>query len=270
MRYQRSVSFLFCVLTMALHAQVKEPPSKAELAAITERGRLLAEYDAAAWQATDAVLAMKPPERSVTGYLAKKGANGWEVVFGGLSEKRDKFLIHYEATQRKDQKNFQVKLYDKPREDQDFYLFAAKGIELVLADFKGEDRRYNLAVLPAESKQMYVYIVPAQTIQDTFPLGGDARYLLSEDGSKIIEKRQLHKTIVDFVPPTDGKPLDSGYHTAVMDNIPEDTDVLHVLVRKPSIPEYITTKLFFYIIDANGQVNYVSTMDEFLKPKTPE
>jgi len=37
-------------------------PSAAELAAITQRGRLLAEYDAAAGRATDAVLATHPKE----------------------------------------------------------------------------------------------------------------------------------------------------------------------------------------------------------------
>jgi hypothetical protein len=33
----------------------KEPPTQKELAAITERGRDLAGYDAAAWHATDAI-----------------------------------------------------------------------------------------------------------------------------------------------------------------------------------------------------------------------
>ena len=40
----------------------KEPPSKAELAAITDRGRDLAGYDAAAWHASDALQA-KTAER---------------------------------------------------------------------------------------------------------------------------------------------------------------------------------------------------------------
>lgn len=51
-------------------AQRSNPPSKTELAEITERGRQLAEYDGAAWHATDAVLAMKPSERSVARHLA--------------------------------------------------------------------------------------------------------------------------------------------------------------------------------------------------------
>jgi hypothetical protein len=53
-------------------AQRSAPPSKTELAEITERGRQLAEYDIAAWHATDAVLAMKPTEGGVARYIAKK------------------------------------------------------------------------------------------------------------------------------------------------------------------------------------------------------
>src|SRR5258707_12538702 len=43
----------------------KGPPSKAELEAITRRGRDLAGYDAAAWHASDAVMARKPKPGSV-------------------------------------------------------------------------------------------------------------------------------------------------------------------------------------------------------------
>src|SRR5260370_3815902 len=181
-------------------AQRTSPPTKAELAQITERGRQLAQYDVAVWYASDAVVATKPTEGSVARYIAEKDGATWTVMFGRLNDKRDKFLIAYEATQSDNPKEFTVKKDDPPKEDTGFFLFAAKAIETSLADFKGATRPYNVAVLPAKSNQIYVHACPAQTKEGVFPLGGDTRYLVSADGSKIQEKRQLHISIIEFSP----------------------------------------------------------------------
>lgn len=244
-------------------AQKNSPPSNAELAEITERGKQLAEYDVAAWHATDAVLAMKPAEGSITRYVARKTDGGWIVVFGRFNDKRDKFLIAYEASQGASPTEFKVKKYDPPKETSDFYFFGAKAIEIVLADFKRENRPYNVAALPAKSGQLYVYILPAQTQEGVYPLGGDARYLISADGTRIIEKRQMHISIIEFAP-SDQK-VEAGFHTAVLDDIPEDTDVFHVLSRKPSIPEWIGTKKYIYRIEPDGTIRYLMTREAFNK-----
>lgn len=248
-------------------AQRSSPPTEAELTEITERGRQLAAYDVAAWHATDAVLEMKPAEGSVARYLAKKTVDGWTVAFGRFNEKRDRFLIVYEASQKANPKEFNVKKYDTPKEDTGFYFFAAKAIETVLADFSGENRQYNVAVLPAKSGQIYVYVVPAQTKHGVYPLGGDVRYLVSPDGSKIIEKRQLHKSIIEFTIPPEGQKVEAGYHIAVLDDIPEDTDVFHVLSRKPSVPEWVVTQQYVYRIETDGKIRYLMTKEAFLKIK---
>jgi hypothetical protein len=237
------------------------------LAQITERGRQLAAYDVAAWYASDAVVAMKPAEGSVGRYIAKKNGDVWIVAFGRLNEKRDKFLIAYEATQGKNAKEFSVKKFETPKEDTGFFLSAAEAIETSLADFKGAPRPYNVAVLPADSNQTYVYVVPAQTKEGTFPLGGDARYLVSTDGSKIIEKRQLHISIIEFSAPPASQGLQGSFHTAVLDDIPEDTDVFHVLSRHPSIPELIATKQYVFQIETDGTINYIMTWEAFKKIK---
>ena len=90
---------VLALLALADPPERKEPPSKQELAAITERGRDLAGYDAAAWHASDAVQAKQPKEGSVVRYIARKTPKGWVVAFGRLDEARDKFLIAYEASQ---------------------------------------------------------------------------------------------------------------------------------------------------------------------------
>lgn len=246
-------------------AQRTSPPSKAELAQITERGKQLAEYDVASWYGSEAVEALRPVEGSVARYIARKNGNTWIVAFGRFNERHDKFLIAYEAIQGTSAKEFVVKRYETPKEDLGFFLSAARAIETSIADFKGAARPYNIAVLPADSNQMYVYVVPAQTKQGVFPLGGDARYLVSQDTSKIIEKRQLHISIIEFASPLADQHVETGFHTAVLDDIPEDTDVFHVLSRQPSVPEWVATKQYVFRIEPDGTINYLMTTEAFKK-----
>src|ERR1017187_2595070 len=81
--------------------------------------------------------------------------------------------------------------------------------------------------------------------------------LITADGNTIVEKRQLHKSIMENKPnsiPRDSTPA-GGYHTHVLSDVPEDTDVFHVLTRKPSIPEMIgTTNKKLYEISPVGTI----------------
>lgn len=257
-------TLVILLFTSGVVAQRTAPPSKVELQRITERGRQLAEYDVAAWHATDAVLELKPEQSSFGRYIARKADSKWTVVFGRLNEKRDRFLIAYEARQGVSPTEFTVTKYEIPKEDTGFYFSAAKAIDMCLADFRGENRPYNVAALPADSNHMYVYVLPAQTKRGVYPVGGDVRYLVSQDGSRIIEKRQLHKTIIEFESSEDQQPV-AGFQTAVLDDIPEDTDVFLVLTRKPSVPQWIMTSKYVYRIEIGGLVNYVMTSEAFQK-----
>ena len=250
----------------------KEPPTKEELAAITNRGRDLAGYDAAAWHASDALQAKQPKEGSVVRYIARKTENKWFVAFGRIDEKQDKFLIAYEATQGDKPDVFDVKEMTLPKEDTGFFLSSAKAIDTSLKDFvehfEGEQRPYNVAVLPADKGQIWVYLVPAPTKAGVWPLGGDVRYLISADGTKIISKRQLHKSVIEVEPPKDKNNKQvAGIHTHVLDDIPEDTDVFHVLTRKPSVPEMVITKQFVFQVDPEGSIKYVGKSEDVLRTK---
>ena len=72
----------------------------------------------------------------------------------------------------------------------------------------------------------------------------------------IIEKRQLHKAIIENrgqLP--NGSTLAAGVHTHVLSDVPEDTDVFYVLTRKPSIPEMIgTSNKKLYEISPDGTI----------------
>ena len=252
--------FLFVVVLIlavdAIAVGEKDLPSQAELDAITARGRLLAEYDTASWYATDSVQALKPPAGSVGRYIAKKMENGWVVAFGRMNERGDGFLVVYEATQGATPHDFTVQTYDPPREETGFYLNAEKAMETVLKDFQREQRTYNMSVIPADGGQMYVYIYPGSTVSGVYLLGGDARYLISADGATVVEKRQLHKSVLEFSGGEKGKMPVSGMHSHVLSDIPEDTDVMYVLTRKPAIPEYvITASKVIWVIGTDGSIN---------------
>lgn len=262
-----SLILLTLLLAPAAIAQRNAPATEAELAEITGRGRQLAEYDVAAWHATDAVVALSPPQGSVARYLARKIDAGWVVVFGRFNEKRDKFLIVYEATQASSPTEFKVKKHEPPQETADFYFLAAKAVETALADFRGENRRYNVAVLPVKANGFYVYVVPAQTKHGIYPHGGDVRYMMSQDGSKIVEKRQLHKSILESSAPANSKEVVAGFHTAVVDDVPEDTDVFYVLTRKPIAPELIATRKYVYQVEIDGTIKYIMTTEALRKIK---
>jgi hypothetical protein len=219
---------------------------------------MLAEYDSASWRASDAVTALKPETGTVKRYIARKTDAGWVVDFGRFSETKDAFLIAYEASQGDKLQQFTVKTYDPPQKDTGFFYIAARAIEVSLQNFHAERRPYNTYVLPMDSGQLYVYVLPAQTVADVYPLGGDARYLVSADGTKIVETRQLHKSILEVKhsAPSGSKPA-GGYHTHVLTDTPEDTDVFHVLRQRQPLPEAVGTKSGIYMVQIDGTITRV-------------
>ena len=251
-------------LSTGAYGQGVTAPTDAELAAITERGRMLEDYDQAAWHATDALQTANPKTVEGQHYIAKKENGRWRVAFGALDAGKSKFLIAYEAEQLAKPKEFSVKRDEPAKVDEGFYLFAARALVLALADFGPAARPYNVAVLPAEpgatngQEGLFVYLYPGQTRASIYPLGGDARYLVSADGTKILAKRQMHKSVIESRPPK-GKKVEAGFHTHVLSDVPEDTDVLHVLQQDPPVPEFVSTAHFLFEILANGTIQVKKT-----------
>jgi hypothetical protein len=232
------MGYFACVLGTAvllcstLYATAERKPSAADLAAITARGQVLAAYDTAAWQATDAVMATHPKTAPSGRYIAHLTEAGWVVDFGNLNAAGDKFLVSYEATQVAGPAHFDVKTFDPARQDEGWNLSAAKGIETATKDFGRTDRPYNIAALPGTSGGLYVYLYPAQVKAGVYPLGADVRYLLSPDGTKVIEKRQMHKTILEYAPPT----------------------VMLVLTRQPRVPETVGAGAYIFTVAVDGTI----------------
>jgi len=244
-------------------AQV-EPPTVSQLAEITARGRALAAYDFAAWHGSDAIAPLNPQPGSVTKYIARETPKGWMVVFGKLTASRDTFLIAYEAlrtSQSGEFEGFKGVGHAPPVIDTDYYVRASRAIDTALIEFGPVRRPYNVAVLPTPRGDWWVYLFPAPTVAGVWPLGADARILVSSDGKRVLERRRMHNDVIEFTARSLQKPpgatMASGFHTAVVAEIPEDTDVYHVLTRTPKVPEYVMTDHFIYRIDTDGKINFL-------------
>ncbi len=219
---------------------------------------MLQDYDVASWHATDAVKALNPPEGAVRRYIARKTDTGWIVMFGKFDENKDAFLIAYEAIQASSPTNFTVNTIDPPKKDSGFFYSAAKAIDLALQSSNLERRPYNTYVLPLDSGQMYVYVLPAQTVAEVYPLGGDTRFLVSADGGTIVETRRLHKSILENKQsvPAGANPA-AGVHSHLLTDTPEDTDVFHVLRQTHPLPEFVGTKSGTYVVNTDGTIKRV-------------
>ena len=252
----RRFAFLFalCFCLLASHAsgQSKDKDLKTYLDGVTERGRALYAYGQAAWHATDAFFALKPDTNGLTHYICTKTPSGWLVTFPKWNETHDKLLVAYEAMESGPGK-YEARAFNPPKEASDDLAAKERALELAIAGFQHPNRPYNTAILPAPDGDLYVYLYPGQTKNTIWPLGGDVRYTVSPDGNQIVETRQLHKGILEF----EAKPNSSivgGAHSHVLSDVPEDTDVLYVLNRKPSLPEYIGTAKGVFFVHTDGAI----------------
>jgi hypothetical protein len=237
--------------------------SNSELAAISSRGRMLYEYDQAAWHATDAVTATNPPKEMLGRYIARKTDAGWEVAFGHLNSTKDAFLVAMIATQSSSPQQFTVRRIDPAQTDTGFFLSAARAIDAAVAGFHPvSGRAYNASILPAPEGRLYVYLEPGQTDADGnyFPLGADVRFLVSADGMSVVETRQMHKSLIPKAEVPPGTEIKAGYHTHVLSEIPEDSDVFVVLSRRPAIPEYVGSQTAIYVVNTDGSIQFVEKM----------
>jgi hypothetical protein len=253
--------------TLQAHAQggaaapattaLKAPPTADSLAAITHRGYLIWQYDYVATAATDSVMARRPAPELLQGYVARQRGERWDVAFGKPSAGRDTFYVTFEVRQREnDPDAFDVVALSPARADTGYYARAMRAIALATADFGPQNRPYNPVVLQRPNGLLWVYLIPAQLRVGVYPLGADVRYLVAADGKSILAKRRLHNELLERgnTPSPSGARLEAGMHTAVLDDIPEDTDVFHVLAREPEVPEYIITDAFIYKVQTNGQI----------------
>jgi hypothetical protein len=224
------------------------------LAGITARGRLLAAYDRAAWHATDALLAARADLTGLTGSVARPLEDGWHVYYGRLTAARDTFWVAYEAIEAGAPDTFRLVQHAPVLPFVGWELRAARALQTGLSDFGTPDRMYNAYVLPAPQDRFWVYFLPGQTRSGIWPHGGDQRYLVSAQGDSIIQARRMHRAVIEFTPPPANAV--AGSHAALVDDVPEDSDVFLVLWRQPPRAEVVVTQHYVYEIALDGVISY--------------
>ncbi len=264
-----SMALVLLLAAVPAAAQRHTPPTAEELAAITAHGRELAAYDRAAWYASDSVMAAPPIVSRINLYVARRDGERWVVSFGRRNAAADTFFVAYQAVGGAGPMSYTVRTFDPPQAATRFELVAARASALAKRDFGRLTRPYNFSALAEDSGRVWVYATPAQTQAGRCPLGGDVRYLISADGTQLVAKRQLHRTLVEFGPDTprpDGSQIAEDTHIAVLDVVPEDTDVFFTLQREPHVPHMVVTDEFMYQIAPDGSITYLGVTREILKP----
>ncbi|MBP9093174.1 hypothetical protein KBI23_19280 [bacterium] len=243
-----------------------KPPSTLALSQITKRGKDLYGYDKACSVATDALLVQVKNAASFKLFVAFPEHDLWHVAFGSMSDDGESFLIAYEAT-LKPNKPVEIKSYDIFKLDKGEFFKRAQAIDVCKTKMKSTGPLMNYAAIPNEGDQntYWVYQFPGTTEPGVYLLGGDVRYLVSKSDHKILETRQMHQSVLTW-PKRGGLPNDAhlqgGCHSAIMADLPEDTDVFHVLLRQPQLPEYIATANWIFCVEVDGSIRLVSTMKE--------
>ena len=248
---------VFALVTAPAAAQLPTPPADSVLAAITARGRMLQQYDIAAWHGGDAIAALNPaPGEATASFAVRKTDGSWELIYGRLSGKKDTFYVTLNATQAGDS-TFTASRFAKPTPGSARLREMALAFETAQRQFGKVDRPYNSYILPAPAGGFWVYLLPAQTNPASFPLGGDIRYRIV-NGTTIADSVRFHRTILNRQTGTqsNGGAQVASIHTS-FDSLPSESDVFVVLRQFPRLPEIVATRDFTYEIATNGTITWV-------------
>jgi hypothetical protein len=265
---------LALALSAPVHAQAPgdAPLTARELMAISQRGRMLADYDRAAHDAKDALRAIHPNQKLVQHYIARLNEDhSWDVVFGKLAQTGDGFVIAYAAHRVAPDSAFVARRWHPPTVNHGYYWRASLAADTAAGSFKpAEQRPYNIAVIPEESGEWWVYVYPSAQRSGTWPLGGDTRFRVSRDGRSILEQRQLHQAVLE-IPPAERTPPAFVVHSHSLSCVPEDTDVLAVLAQTKPFPMLIVCAVGQPgSADASGRPTFeIDVNGEVVQKKTP-
>ena len=251
---------------------VAAPPSDDSLAAITRRGRAISAADSVSWLASGAMTSLSSPPDGIRRLIARRTEDGWEVAAGNLSSDETAFLISRLATPGIQADRWASSLFEPPRADTGYFARAARAIEASLTMFLPVEHRPHIAtVIPADDGPWWlVYVYPAPIEAGIWPRGGDMRFRVSADGRIVTEARRLHETIAEYsvrtarsatTKPGDGQPPVSG-------NAPEDTDVFHIIQRRPALPELMKAGRYQYHIDVSGGIRLLPEAERPLNAGT--
>lgn len=237
-------------------------PSMDSLAAITRRGRTLALTDSVARLGRDAMTSLPVPDDSIVRLIVRRSEHGWEVAAGRLSDDQRIFLITEISTPGIEPNRWAATIFEDPAVDTGYFANAARAIETSISMFRRSSSHLYMAMaIPAEERPWWlVYLFPASGGNGVWPRGGDMRFRVSADGRVITESRRLHESVREYSVRTGRSGAAAGVPFVIGDT-PEETDVLHVMQRRPALPEIMRAGPFRYRIDVDGTIRLLAGSD---------
>ena len=236
-------------------------PTQSELDSISARGRALAGYQRAALIASTQLIAKNPDPWKAQRYVAYHADSGWVVAFGRLNASRDTFYVSNigipaAMNGTRVDSVFEFVNFDEPGPDIDFLVRASRAMDNAVVALGPTARPYSAAALPADNGDWYVYLTPAADIASVWPLGDDVRYRISWDGERVLDTRHMHRGLIEEASTTrsDGARLAVGQHRTALRDEPEDSDVFHVLMRRPQARQVVVTRHFQFVIGLDGSI----------------
>jgi hypothetical protein len=236
--------------------------SDSTLVQITRRGRAIAGYQQATWRATAKLRALQS-DLPLPRHVAFHTDSGWTVAFGRMSASRDTFYVSHLAAPAlidgcRVDSLMQLSKLAAPVADTGYVLRAARAVDTATALFGRTSRPYESVVLPAPGGTWWVYMLPSPNGAGAYPVGDDVRYHVSADARRVSEARRLHLGTIEFDRSNkpDAQYVASSYTTAVSD-IPEETDVAHILTRRPRVLGYVFTPQYLFMINEDGSLRMV-------------
>jgi hypothetical protein len=246
---------------LARDAGAQSVATQQQLDEISGRGRALAGYQRAAWTASMQLLATNPDPGQVLRYVAYHADSGWVVAFGRMNAERDTFYVSHIAIpaavngQRVDS-TFEFQTFAAPGPDTDYLVRAARAMDLATMTLGVTARAYSAAAIPNEKGEWLVYLTPSADAANVWPLGDDVRYRVSPDGLRVLETHRMHVGMMEASRGTasgDARLVAKGTGKALRD-LPEDSDVFHVLMNRPAVAEVVVTPRHRYRIDVDGSI----------------
>ena len=236
-------------------------PTQSKLDSISARGRALASYQRAAWTASTQLVAKNLDSWKAQRYVAYHADSGWVVAFGRLNASRDTFYVSNigipaAVNGARADSLFEFVTFDEPGPDADYLVRAVRAMDNAVTALGATPRPYSAAALPADNGDWFVYLTPAAGLTNVWPLGDDVRYRVSADGERVLETRRMHNGVIEEAATarSDSARLAVGRHRTALRDEPEDSDVFHVLMRRPRAPQIVVTRHFQYIIGVDGSI----------------
>ena len=194
-------------------------------------------------------------------YVAYHADSGWVVAFGRSSADRDTFYVSHigipaAVDGRRVDCTFEFQTFPEPVPDTDFLARAARAMDLAVVTLGMTSRAYSAAAIPNEAGDWLVYLTPSADAANVWPLGDDVRYRISADGRRVMETHRMHVGMLEASRDlgVDGTRRLTAKHGKSLHDLPEDSDVFHVLMGRPAVPEVVVTARSHYVIGVDGSI----------------